>query len=165
MFRTSEGYIAVLPLRLSMPLTEMPKNLVEGGRVVFTRLSAVISSRHAAIATYRALRAFKEGKNLARNLELEVAVCLTGERQIHRALAQTDPIGADRLVSIIISPHPLDWEGVARRICEVLGAVQTSDFCSAEDLARKFGVHDFSSCSGRLEFLILEKAALVELER
>jgi len=164
-FETSEGYIAVMSLKLTEPLKEIPEKFVEDIKTVFIKSSSVASYRHAAIATYRALRAFKEGKNITRNLRSEIAVCLTGERQIHKALGFTNPIGTDNVVFIAISAKPLDWNKLAVRVCDALRAVQTNEFGSMKSLARKLGVENLSSCSRRLELIILEKAALVELER
>ncbi len=164
-FRTAEGYIAVMALKLSEPLNEIPENLFEGLKVVLTRSSSVASSRHAAIAAYRALRAFKEGKNITRNLESEVAVCLTGERQIHKALKRTNPIGADKVVSIVVSAQPMEWNKLSAKVCETLKAAEIDEFGPLQELAKDFGVENILSCSERLELIIVEKSALVELER
>ncbi|HIE23533.1 MAG TPA: hypothetical protein EYP68_04820 [Candidatus Korarchaeota archaeon] len=164
-FETSEGFIAVVSLRLPQPLREIPGDIVEGTKILLFNSSTVISPRHAAIATYRALRAFKEGRNISRNLETEIAICLTGERQIHKAIRYTKPIGSDSLVSILITNQPMDWREISTKICEVLGAVESDKYGSMEKLAENLGVRKLSSCSGRLEPIILEKAALVELER
>jgi tRNA threonylcarbamoyladenosine modification (KEOPS) complex Cgi121 subunit len=164
-FETPEGFIAIIPLRLPQPLREIPSDIIEGTKILLFNSSTVISPRHAAIATYRALRAFKEGRNISRNLESEIAICLTGERQIHKAIRYTEPIGSDSLVSILISNEPMDWSEISTKICEALGAVESNEFGSMEKLAENLGVGTLSSCSERLELIILEKAALVELER
>ncbi len=167
LFETPYGLVAILPLRLSQPLREIPKNIVRGMKIKIILINslAVISPRHAAISTYRALRAFKEGKNISRSLESEVSICLTGERQIHKSLRYTDPIGSENLVSILISNQPLNWNEISAKIYEALNAVESGEFGSIEILAEKLGLKTLSSCSGRLELIILEKAALVELER
>ena len=164
-FQTPEGYIAVMSLKLSKPLNEVPKNLLDGFKVVLIKSASVASSRHAAIAAYRALRAFREEKNITRNLESEVAVCLTGERQIHKALKRTNPIGTDRVISIVISAQPKDWNVISTKVCERLKATEINEFGSLKELVKEFGVENLLSCSERLELIILEKSALVELER
>ncbi len=164
-FRTSEGHIAVMALRLSKPLEELPENILDEVKLIITRSSTVVSSKHAAIAAYRALRAFREGKNITRNLESEIAVCLTGERQIHKALAQVNPVGSEKVVSILVSAQQMEWDKLSAKICETLRAVQINEFGSIQDIIKDFGLENFSSCSERKELIILEKSALVELER
>ncbi len=165
MFQTPEGYIAVMSLKLSKPFNEIPENLFEGIKLVVIKSSSVASSRHAAIAAYRALRAFKEGDNITRSLRSEVAVCLTGERQIHKALKRTNPIGADKVVFIVVSAQPMEWNKLSAKVCETLKAAEINEFGPLQELAKDFGVENLSSCSERLELIIVEKSALVELER
>ncbi len=164
-FETDEGYVAVISLRLQRPLSKIPGDLFNDVRVALFNSSSIVSSRHAAIAAYRALRAFREGKNITKSLRAEIAVCLSGERQIKRALEFVDPIGSNRLVLIAVSRRSIDWKGLSSKICKKLGAEEIGEFGRPEFLLKEMGLEEVTSCSGKAELIILEKAALVELER
>lgn len=48
--------------------------------------SSIVSWRHIAISVYKALRSFKNGRNISRRVEIEVLLYLSGCRQIKDAL-------------------------------------------------------------------------------
>lgn len=137
----------------------------ESTEVVLFNRSVIWSPRHAAIAAYRAKRAFLKGINISKSMRGEVASCLLGERQVSRAMELADPSGSDNLVAIVVSDPKPDWYQIENHICERLDAKSVSASRGSESLLRLLSLEQTSCCSDRIELLILEKAALLELDR
>lgn len=167
-FAEPGAHIGVFFLRLEKELpsdAHIPDFRIDSVKLALVNGRAVASPRHAAVAAYRAMRALREGKGLARTVEVEVVASLVGERQISRALKLVDPRGCDEVVAIVVSESEVDWNRAGERLCSRMGAELMTSFGSAEEALRLMGMVNTRSCSGNLEALVLEKSALLELER
>ncbi|MCQ2079773.1 MAG: hypothetical protein MJZ38_06955 [archaeon] len=129
-----------------------------GGEVVLFNPSVVCGRNHVISAVMHADRAFAEGTNRARNILTEIALYVTFERQIGRALKKSKPAeGATEWVAAV-----LDVKGDLE--LERLGAVRDDSLCDAtEEKARNLGVELFDGTS--VEDAVLEQVAMVDLLR
>ncbi len=65
----------------------------------------VVSERHISFATEKALLAFSEGRNVAKDLGVEIMRYASGERQIERALAIGASNSTKRVALLLVSSN------------------------------------------------------------
>ncbi len=87
LFRSECGYIMVMGVSLNKPVREL-HGFIDRSKVGFIPTSMISSVRHIIMAAHRACRAFKEGKNIADAFVYELAICLTGSREISEIRSQ-----------------------------------------------------------------------------
>ncbi len=129
----------------------------------------VVSEEHLRFATEKAFIAFSEGRNVAKDLGIEILRYASGERQIERALSMGISEATDRIAILLIKmpKHESRWpeDPELASLIEVDGrgcsfdpdAVQEAFRISDEDLE----IVDET----RLSELVLERIALVETYR
>jgi KEOPS complex subunit Cgi121 len=129
----------------------------------------VVSEEHLRFATKKALLAFSEGRNVAKDPGMEILRYASGERQIERALSMGISEATERIALVIINwpkdeyRWPEDTELAALIDVDGLG-------CSFEpDAVKKaFSISDEELNlvdETRLSELVLERVALVETYR
>jgi KEOPS complex subunit Cgi121 len=69
----------------------------------------VVSERHLYFAVEKALLAFSEGKNIAKDVGMEILRYASGERQIERALSKGFTDSTERIALILIANPKADW--------------------------------------------------------
>lgn len=130
----------------------------------------VVSEEHIFFAAGKALLAFCEGRNVAKDPGVEILRYATGERQIERALAMGVSDSTKRIVLILV---PLSSENDYQRpeASELARVVKLDDRgCSFDEEAVR-AAYDISAdeiaASGveRIPDLVLERVALVDTYR
>ncbi len=121
----------------------------------------VASARHAAMAVRRALRSFGAGSAIGKTPRTEFLVCLTGTRQVSRAISLARPEG-DRCTLVCVSQDP---RGVLERVYSARAI--RMDYPDAGEVLEALGAGSISggTCTGSLEALAMEASARVELDR
>ncbi len=127
----------------------------------------IVSERHLTFAAEKALCAFFEGRNTAKDLGVEILRYASGERQIERALSIGLSDSTERIAILIISGQsglmPEDSElssiiEIDRKGCAYkVEAVKTIFNISDEEL--------WAAGEARISDLVLERVALVDTYR
>lgn len=121
--------------------------------------SMIVSGRHAAFAAEKAMAAFAEGRNVAKDPGIEILRYASGQRQIERALMLGISNTTERAVLVVIGDVPS--EELDRLIEQDRGTI-TFD----EDRVRHFfDITDAEiEAAGRdkLPELVIERVALVD---
>jgi len=127
----------------------------------------IVSERHLTFAAEKALRAFSEGRNIAKDLGVEILRYASGERQIERALS----IGlsdSTKRVAILIIPGQ---SGLMPENSELSSIIETdSKGCSfkAEAVRNIFNISEEelrAAGETRIPDLVLERVALADTYR
>ncbi len=148
---------------------EALQSLQAGSGCVIQALDAdkVVSERHLIFATEKALRAFSEGRNIAKDPGVEILRYASGERQIERALSIGLSNSTERIALIIVP-------GVSGQMADALtlsGIMEIDGIgCSFKAKAVKeiFGITEdelWAAGEARIEDLVLERVALVDTYR
>jgi len=69
----------------------------------------VVSEKHLHFAVEKAMLAFSEGKNIAKDVGMEILRYASGERQIERALSKGFSDSTERIALILIANPNADW--------------------------------------------------------
>ena len=121
----------------------------------------VASARHAAMAVRRTLRSFEAGAAIGKTLRTEFLVCLTGTRQVSRAINLARPEG-DRCTLVCVVRDP-------RRVLERIHSLKAVrvGYPDELDVLESLGAGSIAggTCTGSLEALVMEASARVELDR
>jgi KEOPS complex subunit Cgi121 len=125
----------------------------------------VVSERHLAFAIEKALAAFREGRNIAKDPGLEIMRYASGERQIERALLMGLSPSTKRLALILASfGRDCRWPSASEisRLVEPDGSG-----CSFDNWAVREAFHISSqemeaAGEDKIEELVLERVALVD---
>jgi KEOPS complex subunit Cgi121 len=129
----------------------------------------VVSEEHLRFATKKALLAFSEGRNVAKDPGLEILRYASGERQIERALS-IGISGDTKRIALVITNQP-KYECRWPENSELAALIDVDGFgCSFElDAVKKaFCISDEELKivdETRLSELVLERVALVETYR
>lgn len=154
--------VAPLELREGEP-SKLERLALEAGAelAVAVNWRVVASARHAAMAARRALRSFEAGAAIGKTLRTEFLVCLTGTRQVSRAINLARPKG-DRCTLVCVVRDP-------SRVLERLHSLKAVrvDYPDALDVLESLGAGSIAggTCTGSLEALVMEASARVELDR
>jgi len=129
----------------------------------------VVSERHLIFAAEKALKAFAEGRNVAKDLGLEILRYASGERQIERALAMGITPATRRIALVMIRNGEMGSAKRAFPDADLLAQVivpdgQSSSFV-AEAVRETFHISDKEIAAvgeSRIPDLVLERVALVD---
>jgi len=129
----------------------------------------VVSEQHVRFATKKALLAFSEGRNVAKDLGMEILRYASGERQIERALSMGISEATERIALVIVHRpnHECRWPENS----ELAALIDVDGLgCSFKpDAVKKaFSISDEELKvvdETRLSELVLERVALVEIYR
>ncbi len=127
----------------------------------------IVSERHLTFAAEKALRAFSEGRNIAKDPGVEILRYASGERQIERALLIGLSESTERIVILIVSGE----NGLMPENSELLNIVEIDGKgCSfkAEAVRRIFNISNeelWAAGEARISDLVLERVALVDTYR
>jgi KEOPS complex subunit Cgi121 len=69
----------------------------------------VVSEKHIYFAVEKAMQAFSEGKNIAKDVGMEILRYACGERQIERALSKGFTDSTERIALILMANQSADW--------------------------------------------------------
>ncbi len=125
----------------------------------------IASERHLRFAVQKALAAFSEARNIAKDEGMEIMRYASGERQIERALFMRVSDSTQRIALVLVgsSPLPDDWE--LSRIIELDGLGCSF---SAKAVIEAFNISSEELCAvgeERIEDLVIERVALVDTYR
>ncbi len=127
----------------------------------------VVSERHLIFAAEKALRAFSEGRNIAKDTGVEVLRYASGERQIERALSIGLSDSTERIALIILPGR----NGQMPDDLELSGIVEIDGIgCSfkADAVKKTFEISEeelWAAGEARIADLVLERVALVDTYR
>lgn len=127
----------------------------------------IVSIQHLSFAAEKAQRAFSEGRNIAKDLGVEILRYASGERQIERALSIGLSDSTER-IAIIILPGK---DGHMPDDSALSGIIEIDDRgCSfkAEAVKRAFDISEeelWAVGEARISDLVLERVALVDTYR
>jgi len=125
----------------------------------------VVSERHVFYAAEKAIAAFQEGRNVAKDLGIEILRYASGQRQIEKALSLGVSDATERVALLIVDD--LEDEEVHR----VANALIVPDDHGSFDVERVRRFYDISDAEieaageDRIPDLVLERVALVDAYR
>lgn len=127
----------------------------------------IVSERHLTFAAEKALRAFSEGRNIAKDLGVEILRYASGERQIERALTIGLTDCTERIAILIIPGQ----SGLMPEDSELSSIIEVDRIgCSfkAEAVKKIFNISEeelWAAGEARISDLVLERVALVDTYR
>lgn len=122
----------------------------------------VVSEKHAHFAAKKALRAFSESRNVARDVGLEILRYASGQRQIERALSMGISKATQRVALILVE------NGIKPEITNVFEADGRGPSWNPEIVMDTFDVQEeeiMTVGKERIPDLVLERVALVDAYR
>jgi KEOPS complex subunit Cgi121 len=126
---------------------------------------AIASERHIRFAVEKALAAFSEQRNVAKDAGMEIMRYAAGERQIERALFMRVSDRTERIALVLVGSPPLPEGRELSGIIDPDG--KGSQFC-AKSLMEAFNIssEELSAVGDeRIEDLVIERVALVDTYR
>jgi len=126
----------------------------------------VVSERHVFYAAEKAIAAFQEGRNVAKDLGIEILRYASGQRQIEKALSLGVSDATERVALLIVDDLEDDE---VRRIASTL--IEPDDLGIRFDAERVRRFYDISEAEieaageDRIPDLVLERVALVDAYR
>ena len=124
--------------------------------------SVVVSERHATFAAEKALRAFSERRNVAKDLGLEILRYASGQRQIERALSMGVSESTQRVALIVME------NGTALEISDIIEADDEGPRFSPAAVKEAFDIPEpeiKTVGEDRIPDLVLERVALIDAYR
>lgn len=124
--------------------------------------SLVVGELHAAFAAEKAVRAFSDERNVAKDLGLEILRYASGQRQIERALS-VGVSEATRRVALIVMENGKDLE-----ISDIIDADDGGPSWSPAAVRETFEIGDLeieAAGEDRIPDLVLERIALIDAYR
>jgi KEOPS complex subunit Cgi121 len=125
----------------------------------------VAGERHILFAAKKALAAFSEERNIAKDAGMEIMRYASGERQIERALFMRISDRTERIVLVLSGSGSLPDASELSRIIELDG--RGSSFC-AKAIIEAFNItsEELQAVGEeRIEDLVIERVALVDTYR
>lgn len=130
---------------------------------------AIAGQCHVEFAVGKAIQSFEQGRNLARDMGMEIMLYLRGRRQIEKALEIGARPGMNRIALIIVGD---DAEKARRAAESLLDEVDPSvvDYTHAKD-ALLMRLHEITPAEAsivgpdRMPELVRERSALLEFEK
>jgi KEOPS complex subunit Cgi121 len=122
--------------------------------------SLVVGESHAAFAAEKAVRAFSERRNVAKDLGLEILRYASGQRQIERALTMGVSEATERVALIVLGTLP--------DISEIVEVDGEGPRWSEAALREAFDIGDAeieAAGEERIPDLVLERIALIDAYR
>lgn len=126
----------------------------------------IVSQRHVFYAAEKAIAAFQEGRNVAKDLGIEILRYASGQRQIEKALSLGVSDATERVALLIVDDLE---EDEVRRIASTL--IEPDDKGIGFDAERVRRFYDISDAEieaageERIPDLVLERVALVDAYR
>lgn len=127
----------------------------------------IVSERHLTFAAEKALCAFLEGRNIAKDLGVEILRYASGERQIERALT----IGlsdSTKRIAIIIIPGQSGLMPEDSELSRIIEVDSKGCLFKAEAVKKIFNISEeelVAAGEARISDLVLERVALVDTYR
>jgi KEOPS complex subunit Cgi121 len=125
----------------------------------------IASERHLRFAVQKALAAFSEARNIAKDEGMEIMRYASGERQIERALFMRVSDRTQRIALVLVGSGTLPDDSELSRIIELDGL--GCSFC-AKAVIEAFNISSEELCAvgeERIEDLVIERVALVDTYR
>jgi KEOPS complex subunit Cgi121 len=126
----------------------------------------VVSEEHLRFATEKALLAFSEGRNIAKDPGMEILRYASGERQIERALSMGVSEATERIALVIIN-RQCRWPENSE-LAELIDIDGLGCSFKPDAVKKAFSISDEELNvvdETRLSQLVLERVALVETYR
>jgi len=126
--------------------------------------------KHAIFAAEKAIRAFKKGENIAKNLEMETLLYIAGTRQIEKALQFGIKRGKNKIALIAINPQTRKTD-VIKELRELISEdPRAIDYTNSkkEKITQTFNItHQEIEAAGeeKIPDLVLERVALTDLTK
>ncbi|MFB3766243.1 MAG: KEOPS complex subunit Cgi121 [Methanotrichaceae archaeon] len=127
----------------------------------------IVSERHLTFAAEKALSAFSEGRNIAKDLGVEILRYASGERQIERALAIGLSDFTER-IGLIIVPGQGKLMPEDSELSSVIEIDRKGCIYKAEAVKKVFNISEeelWAAGEARISDLVLERVALVDTYR
>lgn len=125
----------------------------------------VVSERHVFYAAEKAIAAFQEGRNVAKDLGIEILRYASGQRQIEKALSLGVSDATERVALLIVDDLEDDE---VRRIANTLIVPDDRGSFDVERVRRFYDISDAeieAAGEDRIPDLVLERVALVDAYR
>lgn len=122
----------------------------------------VVGERHAAFAANKALRAFAERRNVAKNVGVEILRYASGQRQIERALSMGISEATSRVALMVVE------NGTTPELSSVFEADGQGPSWNEEAVKEAFEIGDEeieAVGQEKIPDLVLERVALVDAHR
>ncbi len=130
----------------------------------------IVSVRHLCLASKKALKAFAERRNIAKDPGVEILRYASGERQIERALS-IGLSGCTKRIALILAPAPADASCSFPDASELSSIIEDDGLGCAFDEERVKEAFNISeeeiraAGESRIPDLVLERVALVDTYR
>jgi KEOPS complex subunit Cgi121 len=126
----------------------------------------MVSEKHLNFAAEKALLAFAEKRNIAKDLGVEILRYASGERQIERAMSMGASATTKRIALIMIKPKKLNqpWPDVAE-LSKLLEVDDKGISFNTAIVRETFNISEeeiLAAGEGRIPDLVLERVALVD---
>ncbi|HII06809.1 MAG TPA: hypothetical protein HA349_05720 [Methanotrichaceae archaeon] len=124
--------------------------------------SVMVGERHAAFAVEKAMRAFSERRNVAKDLGLEILRYASGQRQIERALSMGVSEATQRVALIVVE------NGTALEISDIIEVDGDGPCWSPTAVKEAFDIQELeieAVGEERIPDLVLERVALIDAYR
>ncbi|HOO54252.1 MAG TPA: KEOPS complex subunit Cgi121 [Methanothrix sp.] len=124
--------------------------------------SMVVSERHASFAAEKAMLAFSEKRNVAKDLGLEILRYASGQRQIERALSMGVSEATERVALIVME------NGTAPEISDIIEADDDGPHFIPATVKKVFEIGNAeieAAGEERIPDLVLERVALIDAYR
>ncbi|HWQ21085.1 MAG TPA: KEOPS complex subunit Cgi121 [Methanotrichaceae archaeon] len=128
----------------------------------------VASERHLTFACQKAMMAFVEGRNIAKDLGVEILRYASGERQIERAFSIGLSGSTERIALVIIRPDGQDADGLAKEISGLIEVDGRGCYFREDIIRAAFDISDEEVRAAgreRIQDLVIERVALVDTYR
>jgi KEOPS complex subunit Cgi121 len=140
-----------------------------GVTVQAVNADAIAGPRHVEFAVEKSVESFERGRNLARDLGMEIMLYLRGRRQIERALEIGAKPGMNRIAFIIVGDHAAKARPAAEAMLDEVDPTVV-DYSHAKD-AMLMRLHEITPAEidivgpDRVPELVRERSALLEFEK
>jgi KEOPS complex subunit Cgi121 len=144
-------------------LAALRKAQVESGCVIQAMdASLIVGESHATFAAEKAIRAFSEEKNVAKDLGLEILRYASGKRQISRALTMGVSEETERIALIVVE------NGTPPKISDIIEVDGEGPCWSRAAVREAFEIGEAeieAAGEERIPDLVLERVALMDAYR
>ena len=177
-------YVQILSYRLREEVE--PKAFIEAARnacsptaVQFLDAEALISEKHLFFATLNAIKAFKQGRNIAQSLDIEILLYASAQKQIGEAIHSVGLRPRTSLMAVVLVGEDEAATALATKRLQTIvpGDQDQSILCLADQkkiavLNQLYGINAaevgaLSRMNNKeaLQWLIIERAALLDVKR
>jgi len=128
----------------------------------------VVSERHLIFATQKAMLAFAEDRNIAKDLGVEILRYASGERQIERAFSIGLSGSTQRIALVIIKPDGQEADDIPEEISALIDVDDRGCYFREDIIRAAFDISDEEVRAAgreRIGDLVIERVALVDTYR